>query len=131
MSFSALDSTVTGPLFATPAMAGVFSDRARIAAMLRMEAALARAQGLAELAAAIDAIALDDFDMNALGRETAVAGVPVIPFVKAVQARLPGELERAFHRGATTQDVADTALVLQMRDAFDLIRADLLAISTA
>ncbi|HEV2604176.1 MAG TPA: adenylosuccinate lyase family protein [Microvirga sp.] len=128
MSFSALDSTVTGPLFATPAMAGVFSDRARIAAMLRMEAALARTQGLAELAAAIDAIALDDFDMNALGRETAVVGVPVIPFVKAVQARLPGELERAFHRGATTQDVADTALVLQMRDAFDLIRMDLLAI---
>jgi 3-carboxy-cis,cis-muconate cycloisomerase len=109
-------------------MAGVFSDRARIAAMLRMEAALARAQGLAELATAIDAITPDDFDMNALGRETAVAGVPVIPFVKAVQARLPGELERAFHRGATTQDVADTALVLQMRDAFDLIRADLLAI---
>jgi 3-carboxy-cis,cis-muconate cycloisomerase len=128
MSFSALDSAITGPLFATPAMAGVFSDRARIAAMLRMESALARAQGLAELAAAIDAIAPDDLDMGALGRATAVAGVPVIPFVKAVQARLPGELERNFHRGATTQDVADTALVLQMRDAFDLIRTDLLAI---
>jgi 3-carboxy-cis,cis-muconate cycloisomerase len=128
MSFSALDSAITGPLFATPAMAAVFSDRSRIAAMLRMEAALARAQGLGELGAAIDAIAPDDLDMEALGRETAIAGVPVIPFVKEVQARLPGNLERSFHRGATTQDVADTALVLQMSDAFDLIHADLLAV---
>jgi 3-carboxy-cis,cis-muconate cycloisomerase len=128
MSFSALDSAITGPLFATPAMAAVYSDRSRIAAMLRMEAALARAQGLGELGAAIDAIAPDDLDMEALGRETAIAGVPVIPFVKEVQARLPGNLERSFHRGATTQDVADTALVLQMSDAFDLIHADLLAV---
>ena len=65
---------------------------------------------------------------KALGRETALAGVPVIPFVKAVQARLPTELEPAFHKGATTQDVLDTALALQMRDALALIEADLVAV---
>jgi 3-carboxy-cis,cis-muconate cycloisomerase len=133
MTFSALDSTLLGPLFATEAMRAAFSDEARLQAMLRMEAALARAEaaeGLApeELAPAIDALPVEDFDMSALGRATALAGVPVIPFVKAVQAGLPVDLERAFHKGATTQDVVDTALVLQMREALTLVEGDLLAI---
>jgi 3-carboxy-cis,cis-muconate cycloisomerase len=128
MSFSGLDSALTGPLFATSAMAEIFSDRSRIAAMLRMEAALARAQGLTGLAAAVDAIPAEALDLDAIGRETALAGVPVIPFVKAVQALLPPDLERVFHRGATTQDVLDTALVLQIQQAFALVRADLIAI---
>jgi 3-carboxy-cis,cis-muconate cycloisomerase len=128
MTFSALDSALTGPLFATEAMRFAFSDSARLQAMLRMEAALARAQGAADLAAAIDALSPDEFDLEALGRKTAIAGVPTIPFVKAVEARLPPDLGRRFHKGATTQDVLDTALVLQMRDAFDLIEADLAAI---
>ncbi|MEP2118623.1 MAG: adenylosuccinate lyase family protein, partial [Bauldia litoralis] len=42
MTFSALDSAITGPLFATDAMRAVFSDRAKVSAMLRTEAALAR-----------------------------------------------------------------------------------------
>ena len=62
-----------------------------------------------------------DLDLAALGQGTALAGVPTIPFVKAVQARLPKELERSFHKGATTQDIVDTALVLQMRDAFGAV----------
>ena len=130
MSFSALDSELVGPLFATDAMRAVFSDRARLAAMLRTEAALARAEarcGLAPeaLAAAIEAIPAEDLDIAALGQGTALAGVPTIPFVKAVQARLPKELERSFHKGATTQDIVDTALVLQMREGFSIIVADL------
>src|SRR5215207_5157463 len=136
MSFSALDSALTGPLFATAEMRAVFSDRARLGAMLRVEAALARAEAGFDLApegwaAAIEAIAPGSLDLEKLGAETAVAGVPVIPFVKAVQARLPPELEAAFHKGATTQDVLDTALVLQMREALDLVAADLRAIIPA
>ena len=131
MTFSALDSELLGPLFATDAMRGCFSDDARLAAMLAAEAALARAEtsfGLvpAGLAAAVDAVS--GFDVAGLGRRTAVAGVPTIPFVKAVQERLAPEFERAFHKGATTQDILDTALVLQMRDGMRLIRADLASI---
>lgn len=133
MTFSALDSGLTGPLFATDAMRAVFSDRARIAAMLRVEAALARAEACSSLAPealapAIAAIRPEDLDLEAIGRATELAGVPTIPFVKAVQARLPAELEPAFHRGATTQDILDTALVLQMREAFRLVAAELAAI---
>src|ERR1043165_9829712 len=133
MSFSALDSELLGPLFASAAMRAVFSDRRRIAAMLAVEAALARAEaehGLVppELAPAIEEISPDDLNLAELGRETALAGVPVIPFVKVVEARLPKRLARYFHRGATTQDIADSALVLEMGKAFDLIATELAAI---
>jgi 3-carboxy-cis,cis-muconate cycloisomerase len=136
VTLSSLDSDLTGPLFATDAMRGVFSDSARLHAMLRMEAALARAEaahGLVpeELAPAIEALPLDGFDLVALGRATAIAGVPVIPFLKAVRARLPKDLEGALHEGSTTQDVLDTALVLQMRDAFELLEVDLNALVDA
>jgi len=65
MTFSALDSKLLGPLFATDAMREVFSDRNRLATMLRTEAALARAQASLALAprglaAAIEAISPDD-----------------------------------------------------------------------
>ncbi len=133
MTFSALDSALLGPLFATDAMRACFSDEARLAAMLEAEAALARVQagfGLVPdgLAATIDEVAPGSLDMAALGRQTALAGVPAIPFVKAVQERLPPEMERAFHKGATTQDVLDTALILQSRRAFCLVTAELDAV---
>ena len=136
MSFSPLNSQLLGPLFRTDAMAAVFSDEARLAAMLRVEAALARVQarhglvpqGLAEAIEAVDPAGLD---LAELGRGTALAGVPAIPFVKTVQKRLPPALEASFHFGATTQDVVDGALVLQMRDAFALLRSDLLAVLDA
>ena len=133
MTFSALDSALVGPLFASEPMRAVFSDTARLAAMLRSEAALARAQarlGLVPeaLAPALEAIRPQDLDLAALGAATGVAGVPTIPFVKAVQAGLPRELEPHFHKGATTQDILDTALVLQMREALALIAAELAAI---
>jgi 3-carboxy-cis,cis-muconate cycloisomerase len=131
--FSPLDSLLTAPLLATPAMRGVFSDGARVGAMLRVEAALAAAEarvGLAPagLAGAIRAIAPEDLDLVAIGEATALSGVPTIPFVKAVQRLLPAALERAFHKGATTQDILDTALVLQCREALALLRRDLVAI---
>jgi len=130
MTFAAVDSALLGPLFATTAMHDVFADQARLAAMLEAEAALARVQaqlGLVPegLAPAIEAIRADSLDVTALGEQTALSGVPTIPFVKAVQGRLPKELERAFHKGATTQDILDTALVLQIRAALALVTADL------
>jgi 3-carboxy-cis,cis-muconate cycloisomerase len=132
MTFSALDSGLVGPLFATDAMRAVFADRARLAAMLKAEAALARAEarfGLAPegLADAIEAIGPDELDLQGLGARTAVAGVPTIPFIAAVRKRLPKELEPGFHHGATTQDIVDTALVLQMREALDLIGSEVKA----
>jgi 3-carboxy-cis,cis-muconate cycloisomerase len=80
------------------------------------------------LAAAIDRISPDDLNIAALGAKTANAGVPAIPFVKAVEAKLPAKLRGSFHFGATSQDILDTALVLQVADGLDLIGGDLTAI---
>ena len=130
VTFAALDSVLVAPLFATDAMRALLLRRGALAAMLAAEAALARAEasvGLvsADLAPAIEAIG--PLDAGEIGRKTAVAGVPTIPFVKAVQALLPAELERGFHKGATTQDILDTALVLQMRGALAALEGDLVA----
>ncbi|MYZ49960.1 class-II fumarase/aspartase family protein [Propylenella binzhouense] len=129
MTFSPLDSALYGDLFATAEMRAVFEDRRRLRAMLQVEIALARAEAAlgivpAELAARLAAIDPDALDIAAIGRLTADAGVPTIPFVKAVGALLPPSAEAHFHRGATSQDLADTALVLQMREALELLAAD-------
>jgi 3-carboxy-cis,cis-muconate cycloisomerase len=130
MSFSPLDSEIFGPLFAPPGLAAVFGDDSLIAAMLRSEAALARVQaraGLvpAGLADAIDAVQPAAFDKQALAAGTVLAGVPTIAFVKALQKKLPAEFGADLHKGATSQDILDTALALQMAVAFDLLAADL------
>ncbi len=125
-----LDSLLTAPLLTTQAMQAALSDTARLAAMLRAEAALARVQASAglvpdALATAIDAIDPASLDAAAIGQATALSGVPTIPFVRALQARLPPELERHVHKGATTQDILDTATALQLQAATALLRTDL------
>ena len=135
MSFAPTDSELFGPLFATDAMRACFSDVAWVGSMLAVEAALARSEaraGLAPeaLAPAIEAIHPGELDIASIGERAGVAGVPTIPFVQAVQARLPADLERSFHKGATTQDIIDTALVLRLREALKLIAGDLEAIFT-
>jgi 3-carboxy-cis,cis-muconate cycloisomerase len=133
VTFSALDSALTGPLFATDAMRDVFSDRNRMALMLRVEAALAGAEaahGLAPkaLAGAIARIKPADLDIAGIGEKSADSGVAAVAFVKALEARLPENLRSALHRGATSQDIVDTALVLQLATGLDLVAADLSAI---
>ena len=131
MSISPVDSTVYGGLFTTPAMRAVFSDHARLQRMLDVEAALARAEaklGLipAEAAAEISAKAdVARFDLEAIGQGTALVGYPVVPLVKALGRACAGDAGRWVHWGATTQDIVDTALVLQLRAGIDLIAQDL------
>jgi len=132
LSFSALDSAILGPLFVSEAMRAVFDDSAKIAAMLRVEHALAQAQadlGLVPpaLVSALRAIESGQIDIAVMGRATALAGVPVIAFVAQVQKLLPKDLEAHFHKGTTTQDIDDTALVLQIQQAFDVLMPDLKA----
>jgi len=132
MTFSALDSALTGPLFATDEMREVFSDESRLSAMLKVEAGLARAQARLDivpeaLGAAIDSISPGRLDVRDLGYKTAQSVVTTVPFVKAVQALLPRDVEASFHYGSTAQDIWDSALVLLMRDGFALIKGDLVA----
>ena len=119
--------TLDGWLFTTPAMDACFADPARLRALLTVEAALAQVQADAGqapdgLAAAILASAPD---AAAIGAATATAGVASIPFLHALQAALPHDLEPFLHQGATSQDLLDTAAVLLWRDALGLLTPDL------
>jgi 3-carboxy-cis,cis-muconate cycloisomerase len=107
------------------------SDTAWLQAMLDTEAALARALERAGLApagagAAVTAAArAQDFDAAELGELAALTGNPVPGLARALTRRVDGPAARAVHRGATSQDIVDTAAMLLARQAIDAARADL------
>jgi 3-carboxy-cis,cis-muconate cycloisomerase len=121
------------PLFRTDAMREIFSDTRRLQGMLDFEAALARAQARTgvtpKTAAAVIAsqCRAELFNVNALARVCALAGNPAIPMVKALTALVEKRNKQAagfVHLGATSQDAMDTGLVLQLREALDLVDSD-------
>jgi 3-carboxy-cis,cis-muconate cycloisomerase len=137
VSISPIDSAVYGGLFTTPAMRAVFSDHARLQRMLDVEAALARAEvklGLIPADAAAEITAKADvarFDLAAIGKGTELVGYPIVPLIKALGQACAGDAGRFVHWGATTQDIVDTGLVLQLRDGLDLICKELEGIEVA
>ncbi len=115
---------------ATAQMIAVFDDAATIAHGCAFEVALARAQAahgviapdLAEaIVAAVDAARIDPV---ALTEEAALAGTLAIPLVARLRAMVGGAAGQALHRGATSQDVADTVLMMQARAAHILLVTD-------
>lgn len=129
MSNQLFDAYFTGK-----AMGAVFCDHGRVQAMLDFEAALARAQASTGLipssaVAPIEAACRAElYDFEALGLAIASAGNSAIPLVKALGKQIASvspEAERYVHLGATSQDVMDSGLVLQLRAALALIEQDL------
>ena len=121
-------------VFGCAAMEELFNDAARLQRMLDFEAALATAEARCGIipAAAAKAIAArcqaDLLDLPALAKAAALSLNPAIPLVRQLTDLViedDAESARFVHWGATSQDVNDTALVLQMRDAFDLVANDL------
>src|SRR5688572_21049614 len=95
----------------------LFSPGALVGAMLRFEAALARAEARAgaiptPAAEAITAACRPEaIDAAAVWREGEAAGTPAIPLVRLLIESVPAEARRWVHLGATSQDVMDTAMV--------------------
>lgn len=118
-------------------MLAAFSDAATLRSALAFEAELARAEaaeGLigAEAAEAIAALcAMIAIDPAELAEEAALAGTLAIPLVARLRAGLSGEAAKALHKGATSQDVADTVLACQIHAASGLLDHDLTRITTA
>lgn len=110
-----------------PAMRTVFSERATVEAWLRTEVALATAQAklgtIPQRArdAIADAAVVDRIDLDQLWDETRIVGYPVLPLVRQLDALLPPADRGAVHFGATTQDIMDTGLVLQLTAASDYL----------
>jgi 3-carboxy-cis,cis-muconate cycloisomerase len=117
-------------LFSTPEMTRVFSNEAQLRAMMRFEWALTRAlenHGLAETGSGkvLESLLDTNFvDAALLVKDARAAGNIAIPFVKQFTAKVKAGSEvaaRSIHLGATSQDVLDSALVLQIREALQLL----------
>ncbi len=113
---------------------GAFSDRAFVDAMLRFEAALARAQaaeGLIPESAAhsiVGSCKVELFDVAKIVRESGRAGSVAIPLVKALREAVGlfnAEAVPFVHFGSTSQDVIDSAMALVTREAVALVETDL------
>ena len=122
-----------GQLYGDARMAALLSDRAAIAAMLRVEAALARAQadlgvipdGAARrIVAAAEGLDPDPADLAAGVAKAGIAAQPVIAALK----KAAGEAGDHAHYGATSQDIVDTGLALQLAQALDLLAGRLAAL---
>lgn len=122
MSATLLDSPLHAGLFGDPATSAIFSDEAQIGAMLRVEGALAQAQGALglippEAATAIaEAARVALIPASELAEAVAADGVPVPALVAAFRVRLLPQHAQWVHWGPTSQDVVDTALSLRLKD---------------
>ncbi|WP_050423056.1 class-II fumarase/aspartase family protein [Bradyrhizobium tropiciagri] len=132
-STTVLDSMLFRDAFGTSEMREVFSDLRLIARYAEVEVALAKAearcgvipvQAAEEIAGRTDVAA---FDFDLLRQETDVVGYPILPLVHQM-AKQCGEAGRYVHWGATTQDIMDTAVVLQLRDGLKIIEGDIAAL---
>ncbi|MEV7885948.1 3-carboxy-cis,cis-muconate cycloisomerase [Streptomyces sp. NPDC002817] len=125
------DAGLLAPGWAGSPAASATSDTAYLRALLDAESALTRAQvalGLAPEAAAtaVNAAARStDFDAQDIAVRARAGGNPVIPLVADLTKAVVGEYGPYVHRGATSQDIMDTATVLVAVRTLDLVRADL------
>jgi 3-carboxy-cis,cis-muconate cycloisomerase len=135
MSVRLIDSLAT-----TQPLAELFSDQSVLQAMLDFEVALARAEARKGVIpdAAADAIAASatagNFDTISLAHASLRAGTPAIPLVNALTVHVRKtnpDAARFVHWGATSQDVADTAMSLLLRRAKKIVVEDLLKLEQA
>lgn len=134
MHSTLLDSRFLRSLFTTDAMRGVFSDSRTLERYIDVEVALAVAEGKlgiipADAAATISREAHSvSLDLKRLERETHNVGYPILPLIHQLDEHL-GAAGKYIHWGATTQDIMDTALILQIREGLELIETDLQAVA--
>jgi 3-carboxy-cis,cis-muconate cycloisomerase len=137
MPSSLIDSAVFRDIFSTAAMRQVFSDENRVQKYLDFEAALARAQARLDIIPkeAAEEICrhcdVAEIDFGKLKTQTERIGYPVLPVVQQLVGLCRDGLGEWCHWGATTQDITDSATVMQIREALVLIERHLEAIADA
>ncbi|KZP10737.1 L-Aspartase-like protein [Athelia psychrophila] len=131
---SVCDSVIFGNIFSTKESAAIWSDTGRTSYYVAFEAALAVSQGKLGIIPqkAADQISkqckIENIDLEELRKQTEQIGYPVLGVVKQIVKRvnqIEDGLGEYTHWGATTQDITDTATVLQLRDTLVLVSASL------
>jgi len=131
------NSKIWGEMFGTKEMRDVFSDETTVQLYLDVEAALARSQsnlGIIpkEAGEKITAAAnLTWINWDTLKTRTEIVGYPILPLVEQLSLSVDDGYGQYCHWGATTQDIMDTADVLQIRKGITLLSKDLNAIAVA
>jgi len=125
---SVLDSHIFGPLFNDDEISGLFSDAAYVRALVDVEVALALAQARVGVIPASAGFAIakaqaEKIDLASLSRGTSRSGFPIIALTEQLRHQVSSDAAPYVHWGATTQDVMDTACVLQLRTAANVTRA--------
>lgn len=130
-------SDLSDTLFSTPEMTALFSGSTFVQHMLDVEAALAQAEAAAGVIPkpAADVIAAqcraEHIDLPALFEDAARAGTPAIPLVLRLTDLVKGDARGFVHWGATSQDIVDTATVLQMKEGLMLLARGLHEVAAA
>ena len=131
MALNAGDSAIYSNMLGDDFVAQCFSDEVAIEAIIKVEIALAKVQAKLDIIpkSASDSIARHlpevRLDAKALAEPTAAAGVVMPPLVAALRAALPKDAATYLHFGATSQDIVDTATLLQLRPVTDELEARL------
>ena len=134
MTDAFMPSQLLSPLYAGAAMRAIMSDRARLQRMLDFEAALARAEAAVGVITATGAVEIgeacqaDRYNIAALVEGAGPSGNIAIAVVNALTVEVGRRNKQAagfVHWGACSQDVIDTALVLELRAAIDALLVDL------
>jgi 3-carboxy-cis,cis-muconate cycloisomerase len=134
---SIIDSSIFQGIFTTDAMRQVWSDENRTTKYVEIERALAIVQGrlgIIPQEAADEIVShchIDRIDMARLRQQTERIGYPILGVVTQINQLCRDKLGEFVHWGATTQDITDTATVLQIREALQLVDDELAAIANA
>ena len=137
MPTGTIDSAIFKDIFGTEAMRQVWSDGNRIQKYLDFEAGLARAQarlGIIPQEACdeiLKHVKFEQYDIEKLKKETERIGYPVLPVVAQLVKLCKDGLGEWCHWGATTQDITDSATIMQIREGLAIIEKDINDISDA
>lgn len=120
-------STMTEMYFTTPEMRRIFSDANKVQKQMDCEAALAEVEAeigiipkeMAEEIIKKSKVELIDFE--ALLADFTVTGHPFVPLVHAYKKICDHNAGEYVHWGATTQDILDTGMALQIKEAYELL----------
>lgn len=134
MSVSVFDMITMQHLWSTPETRAIFGEANRLQKWLDFEVALAKTQAALGIipASAAEAIAatgkIENLDVEAIAAEVRRIKHTLMPVLKEWQRHLPKDAAEYLHYGATTQDVVDTGVVLQLKETHAIVKRDLAVI---
>ena len=137
MPATIIDSAIFQGIFSSDEMRHVWSDENRTQKYLDIESALAKVQGrlgLIPQEAADEIVShcqLDQIDMVKLRQQTERIGYPILGVVSQLSSLCRDKLGEYCHWGATTQDITDTATVLQIREGLGIVEREAISVAMA